>query len=232
MQSAYHFELMDAFWQAMAGYGVAGIEEASRRTQDKVCLRGLNASPPHWWVLSECHDEVSLELPSASMAALLFHHYRESGGLPFRFGPHDSFGRGIAGTTYTLLRGDVRRILLLWKLQLTLGGTPLFYMGAELGLPNDLSYLAHPEQAADSRFVKRIALALTGPIESSETRPRPRATCTTSSHAGCVGAAGTPALPDHRSSSPPVRRMSLGLRRAVALRGCCWSPTAPSVESP
>jgi len=158
VQSAYHFELMDAFWQAMAGYGVAGIEEASRCTEDKVRQRGLHASPPHWWVFSECHDELSLELPSASVAALLFHHYRESGGLPFRFLSQDSFGRGIAGTTYTLLRGDLRRILLLWKLQLTLGGTPLFYMGAELGLPNDLSYLANPEQAPDSRFVKRIAL--------------------------------------------------------------------------
>jgi amylosucrase len=158
VQSAYHFELMGAFWKAMAGFGVANIQEVIQRTAAQVSQRNLQASPPHWWVFSECHDEVSLEMLSDSDAEQLFHYYIESGGIPFRFRPEDTFGRGISGTTYTLLRGDLRRILLLWKLQSTLGSTPLFYMGAELGLPNDLSYQADKDRASDSRFVKRIPL--------------------------------------------------------------------------
>lgn len=158
VQSAYHFELMCSFWTAMAGLGITDIETTIQHSQALVQQRGLDAMPPHWWVFSECHDEVSLEIPPDHLAEQLFNYYVESGGLPFRFNDQDTFGRGICGTTYTLLRGDLRKILLLWKLQITLGSTPLFYMGAELGVPNDLSYQNNPEQATDSRFVKRVAL--------------------------------------------------------------------------
>ncbi len=78
--------------------------------------------------------------------------------MPFRQLAYEDFPRGIAGTTFTLLRGDVRRILLLWQLQLSLGWTPLFYMGAELGIANDMSYQDDPARRADNRFVKRVPL--------------------------------------------------------------------------
>jgi amylosucrase len=149
VHTAYRFDVMTALWRAMAGMGVGGIQEAVVSAAEVAASRGLK---PHWWVFSECHDEVSLELPPADIVERMFHYYRESGGLPFRLRAGDTFGRGISGTTYTLLRGSVPKILLLWKLQITLGGTPLFYMGAELGVPNDPNYR---DEQGDTRFVKR-----------------------------------------------------------------------------
>ena len=38
------------------------------------------------------------------------------------------------------------------------GGIPLIYMGDEIGLVNDLSFLADPERAADGRWMQRPAM--------------------------------------------------------------------------
>ncbi|HZD10768.1 MAG TPA: alpha-amylase, partial [Candidatus Binatia bacterium] len=49
----------------------------------------------------------------------------------------------------------VRRILLLHNLIFALGGIPLIYMGDELGLLNDYSYLSDPDLAGDNRWIHR-----------------------------------------------------------------------------
>ncbi|MFW6096798.1 MAG: alpha-amylase, partial [Chloroflexota bacterium] len=49
----------------------------------------------------------------------------------------------------------VRRVLLLHNLMFAFGGIPLIYMGDELGLPNDYSYLQERALAADNRWLHR-----------------------------------------------------------------------------
>ena len=71
----------------------------------------------------------------------------------------------LAGLEQALATGDeaevdlaIRRILLLYGLVLARGGIPLIYMGDELGLVNDWSYLQDPEKAADSRWLHRPSM--------------------------------------------------------------------------
>ena len=49
----------------------------------------------------------------------------------------------------------IRRILLLHSIILARGGIPLIYMGDEVGLLNDTSYLDDPGKAQDSRWLHR-----------------------------------------------------------------------------
>src|SRR5262249_25712504 len=52
----------------------------------------------------------------------------------------------------------IRRILLLYAFAFAHGGLPLIYMGDELGLLNDMSYLDDPDKAADNRWMHRPAM--------------------------------------------------------------------------
>jgi amylosucrase len=49
----------------------------------------------------------------------------------------------------------VRRVLLLYAIAFAHGGLPLIYMGDELGLLNDRSYLGEPDKADDNRWMHR-----------------------------------------------------------------------------
>jgi glycosidase len=49
-------------------------------------------------------------------------------------------------------------LALLWLLKLTLGGTPLFFMGEELGTEIPFKYRNKNHWPSDSRFVKRVTL--------------------------------------------------------------------------
>ena len=89
-------------------------------------------------------------------------------GTFFQFNPKTGDAR-ISGTTASLAGLEqalenqgaadidlaIRRILLLYSLIMVRGGIPLIYMGDELGLLNDNSYLQDPEKANDSRWLHR-----------------------------------------------------------------------------
>lgn len=71
----------------------------------------------------------------------------------------------LAGLEQALETGDeqaitlaVHRIVLLYGLAMARGGIPLIYMGDELGLRNDTSYLQDPDKVADSRWMHRPAM--------------------------------------------------------------------------
>jgi len=49
----------------------------------------------------------------------------------------------------------IRRVLLLYALAFSYGGLPVIYMGDELGLRNDSTYLDDPARAADNRCMHR-----------------------------------------------------------------------------
>lgn len=92
-------------------------------------------------------------------------------GAFFQFNPSTGDAR-ISGTTASLAgleqaleTGDeqaitlaVHRIVLLYGLAMARGGIPLIYMGDELGLRNDTSYLQDPDKVADSRWMHRPAM--------------------------------------------------------------------------
>lgn len=50
---------------------------------------------------------------------------------------------------------SIKRILLLYNIIFMAGGIPLIYMGDELGLTNDYSYLDDPAKANDNRWLQR-----------------------------------------------------------------------------
>lgn len=56
------------------------------------------------------------------------------------------------------LEHALARIYLLNSIILSIGGLPLLYMGDELGLRNDYSYLQDPAKKDDSRWVNRVAI--------------------------------------------------------------------------
>jgi amylosucrase len=68
----------------------------------------------------------------------------------------------LCGVESALERGDehalergIRRLLLMYSVAFAFGGIPLLYMGDELALRNDSSYLADPERAPDNRWMHR-----------------------------------------------------------------------------
>ncbi|MCK4826579.1 amylosucrase, partial [bacterium] len=98
-------------------------------------------------------------------------------GLPFQENPKTGDNR-ISGTCASLAGLEkaiqeetdaevelaVRRILLIHGIILTVGGIPLIYLGDEVGVLNDYSYLLNPINKRDSRWVHR-AFADWGKIE-------------------------------------------------------------------
>ena len=83
-------------------------------------------------------------------------------GVPFQENLKNGDCR-ISGTTASLAglgQGDdyaVARILAMYNVVMTTGGIPLIYLGDEVGVLNDLSYLKDKSRAADSRWVHRVA---------------------------------------------------------------------------
>ena len=152
VQIAYHFPLMPALWRAVTTGQAAAIREALTRVPRAV-------DRAHWWVFSEVHDELTLEIVDEATATEMAGYFLARGAVPFRQSSDREYPRGVSGTTFSLLGGDVRRVLLLWQLKLSLGWTPLFSMGEELGVENDPGYRLDPRRREDSRWVKRVALS-------------------------------------------------------------------------
>ena len=81
-------------------------------------------------------------------------------GIPFQ----DNLRTGdcrISGTTASLAGldgggdGAVRRILLAYSIAMSTGGIPLIYLGDEVGMLNDYSYMNDSSHSEDSRWVHR-----------------------------------------------------------------------------
>jgi amylosucrase len=89
-------------------------------------------------------------------------------GVPFQFNPDTGDVRvsgtlsSLAGLEDAVEKGDdalidkaVRRINMLWSIQVSIGGIPLLYAGDEFGQMNDYTYLTDPAKINDSRWVHR-----------------------------------------------------------------------------
>ena len=92
-------------------------------------------------------------------------------GVPFHSNPSTGDLR-ICGTLASLVGVEdaisqqntlyedmaLRRARMLMGVLMSVGGIPLLYMGEELGILNDYSYLSNPDQLEDSRWVHRVAM--------------------------------------------------------------------------
>ena len=127
----------------------------------------------------------------------------------------------------------IRRVLLLHAVAFAHGGLPLIYMGDELGLLNDASYLDDPHRRDDNRWMHRPADGLGG----GRAPPRPGD--------GRGPAVGGPAAADRGpprdardprpgrrpSRSGPATTTSSASAASRPASGCSCSPTSPPTRS-
>ncbi len=175
---AYNAPLMSLLWEALATGSVRLLARSLRRH--------FRIHPECAWVnFVRVHDDISWVFGDADARAVgldgpahrrflnAFYSGQVAGsfarGMRFRK-EAEKEGTHISGTTASLAglekalaAGDereidlaLRRILLLYSVILSMGGIPLLYLGDEIGVLNDYSYLNDPHQAMDSRWLHRV----------------------------------------------------------------------------
>ncbi len=174
---AYHNQLMVMLWSSLASRDAGLMTHAMSRMR-------AAPSTTAWCTYVRCHDDIgwavddrdaaSAMVGGASHRQFLAQFYRGefplsfARGLPFssnaETGDERTCGSAAAltGIDDGRLRADdialaqgIDRLLLMYGVILGFGGIPLLYMGDELGLGNDLSYVDDPDHADDSRWVQR-----------------------------------------------------------------------------
>jgi amylosucrase len=137
-----------------------------------------------WVTYVRCHDDIGWAVSDADAAAVGWNGFAHRRFLNDFFSGRfpGSFARGalfqenaqtgdarisgtaasLCGISEALQRGDdgalevgIRRLLLLYSVCYSFGGIPLLYMGDEVALRDDESYLADPALAADNRWMHR-----------------------------------------------------------------------------
>ena len=174
---AYHNSFMVLLWSSLAERRAILMTHTLQNMPDTPvgCA---------WLTYVRCHDDIGWAVRDEDAAAIGlsgflhraflsdFYSGRFPGafarGVTFQHNPKTG-DRRISGTLASLAglqaaleqhnwhEADLaaRRILLLHAMILAFNGIPLIYMGDELGLLNDKSYLDHPSLADDSRWIHR-----------------------------------------------------------------------------
>ncbi len=174
---AYHNSFMVLLWSSLAEQRVTLMTHALQGMPD--------CPPTSAWVTyARCHDDIGWAIRDEDAAAIglsgplhrAFLSDFYSGRFPHSFARGETFqynpktgDRRICGSMAALAglaaaaeQRDhcgadlaVRRILLLYNMLFVFDGIPLIYMGDELGLLNDRSYLDDPRLADDNRWMHR-----------------------------------------------------------------------------
>jgi amylosucrase len=174
---AYHNQLMVMLWSSLATRDATLAAQALRRMRQ--------IPPPTSWVTYvRGHDDIGWAISDTDAAAAGvsgFGHRRflndfYSGRFPGSFARGALFqeneatgdarisgsAAALCGIEAALEDGDVaaleqavRRLVLLYSVVYSFGGIPLLYMGDELALRNDASYLTDPALAPDNRWMHR-----------------------------------------------------------------------------
>lgn len=176
-QIAYNNQLMVLLWSALAERKAPLATHALRRLKP-------SPSGTAWATYVRGHDDIGWAVADEDAAAVGLGGFAHRGFLnEFYAGRFPgSFARGVlfqenpatgdarisgtaaslAGVEDALALGDkwllelaVRRVLLLYGIVFSYGGVPLVYMGDELALRNDWSFLDDPATADDNRWVHR-----------------------------------------------------------------------------
>ena len=175
---AYHNSLMVQFWSALATRDTRLMTHVMATHFPPVLTNATYAT------YIRCHDDIGWAVTDEDAAAVgisggahrAFLSEFYEGGFPgsfsqgalFQVNPETGDKRisgsfaSLAGLERALATGDregaesaVHRILMGHALIASYGGIPLIYMGDELALLNDHSYLSVPEHAHDSRWIHR-----------------------------------------------------------------------------
>jgi amylosucrase len=174
---AYHNVLMVMLWSSLAEHKVTLMTHALRAMP-------AIPSHCAWITYARCHDDVGWAVTDEDAAAVGVNGFLHraflsdfySGRFPhtfargatFQFNPKTGDRRisgslaSLAGLEAAVEKRDwqavdlaIGRILLLHSMIFAFGGIPLIYMGDELGLLNDPSYLEDPHLADDNRWLHR-----------------------------------------------------------------------------
>ncbi|RVT46365.1 amylosucrase [Rheinheimera sediminis] len=192
-QLSYNPLLMALLWESLATRHTRLLTESLRKR--------FAIDPNCSWVnYIRCHDDIGWTFDDSIAWQLGINpdHHRQflnqfytgqfegsfAAGVPFQQNPVTGDCR-VAGMLSSLvgaekaeleanpihLEHSLHRIYLLNSVILSIGGLPLLYMGDELGLKNDYSYVLDPAKKDDSRWVNRVAvtdkqLALAGNTDS------------------------------------------------------------------
>jgi amylosucrase len=178
-QLAYHNNLMVQFWSAIASRDARLMTHVMKTHFPEIVRRASFAT------YLRCHDDIGWAITDEDAAAIthmdawnhrnfLADFYNGSfpgsfaRGADFQSNPETGDRRtngslaSLAGLEAALEAGDasrvddaVARILMGHALIASHGGIPLLYMGDELGMLNDPSYLADPDLADDGRWMHR-----------------------------------------------------------------------------
>ncbi len=178
--TAYHNSLMVQLWSSLASRDTRLMTHALRRFPAK-------PSNTAWNTYLRCHDDIGwaisdddareIGMDGYAHRKFLSDYYsgRFSGthakGLVFQenLKTHDRRISGsaasLAGLELALENNDARqvelsvqRLLMTHAIVMSFGGIPLLYMGDEIALLNDHSFLENPEMAMDNRWVHRPAM--------------------------------------------------------------------------
>ena len=174
---AYHNQLMVMLWSSLATRDA----ELARRALGRM---GAIPAVASWVTYVRCHDDIGWaisDIDAESLGLNGFWHRRflndfYGGSYPSSFARGALFqaneetgdarisgsAASLCGIEDALQRQDdkalelgLRRLVLLYSVAYGFGGVPLLYMGDEIALRNDGTYLDDPELAADNRWLHR-----------------------------------------------------------------------------
>jgi amylosucrase len=174
---AYHNQLMVMLWSSLATKDARLMSRSLRRMRDI-------PRETSWVTYVRGHDDIGWAISDTDAASVGWDWWNHRNFLNAFYSGRfpGSFARGalfqenhvtgdarISGSAASLcgieqavaigddlaLESAVRRFVLLHAVTYAFGGVPLLYMGDELALRNDHSYLADPSLAEDNRWMHR-----------------------------------------------------------------------------
>jgi amylosucrase len=170
---AYNNQLMVMLWSSLATRDGFLMTQALSRMVD-------HPAGTSWVTYVRCHDDIGWAVDDGDASSVGWDGYSHRSFLSTFYAGEfpGTFGRGarfqvneatgdsrISGTAASLcgieaaleandsaaLDAGLRRLDLLYAFAFSYGGVPLIYMGDELALLNDLSFVTNSEHAADNR---------------------------------------------------------------------------------
>jgi amylosucrase len=177
---AYHNSLMVQIWSALAARDGRLLATALSRFAPIPVTSS-------WATYLRCHDDIGWAIDDADAAQVGWDGYGHRSflaefyagefegsfatGMHFQSNPETGDRRtsgsaaSLAGVEAALASGNpaaletaIDRLTCAYAMVFGFGGLPLLYMGDELGILNDHSYLEDPARAADNRWVHRPAM--------------------------------------------------------------------------
>jgi trehalose synthase len=166
LNAQFAFLLNQNLWLSLAREDAEPLEAV---------IRTLPTAPPDncWATFLRNHDELSLDKLTESQRKEVFK----------AFGPRTDmqlYGHGLRRRTATMLGGDGPRLRMAWSLMLSLPGTPVIFMGDEIGMGENLSIpdrmsVRVPMQWSGERnggFSSAAAKALVRPVRGGRFGPK------------------------------------------------------------